>query len=60
MTNWIIFQRLPHELQLEPECYLEDIEAIKTMKAWMDVREEKERKKQESKKRMREKMRSGH
>ena len=54
-----MLERLPHELGLEPEPYLEDIEAIKTMKRWTEEVQTRERKKEESKRKMRERMRSG-
>jgi hypothetical protein len=55
--NYIQLDRLPHELGFTPEAYPEDIEAIKTMKRWMQEREEKERKKQEQRRRLQEKIR---
>jgi hypothetical protein len=54
--NYVLLDRLPHELGYAPEPYHEDIEAIKTMKKWMDQRQEKERKKEEMKRRVQEKV----
>lgn len=62
ITNWenfVLLDRLPHELGLAAEPYKEDIEAIKTMKKWADQKAEHERKKQESKMRMRKRMKIG-
>jgi hypothetical protein len=61
LTNWenyVLLDRLPHELGLTPEPYTEDIEAIKTMKQWIQRKEEKENRREASKRRMRERMRS--
>jgi hypothetical protein len=57
--NYILLDRLPHELGLEPECYLEDIESIKQMKRWMQKRQEREQKKQEALRRMHSRMKGG-
>lgn len=57
--NYTMLDRLPHELGITTEAYREDIEAIKTMKRWMQEREEHEQKRLESKKRMRQRMRKG-
>ena len=54
--NYILRDRFPWELGLAPEAYLEDIEAIKQMKKWMQKREERERKKEEAARRLQEKM----
>ena len=54
--NYILLDRFPWELGLQPEPYLEDIEALKQMKKWMQKREERERKKAEAARRMKEKM----
>lgn len=57
--NYILLDRFPWELGLASEPYLEDIEAIKQMKKWMQKREERERKKAEAERRMKERMRGG-
>ena len=54
--NYILLDRFPWELGFTPEPYLEDIEALKQMKRWMQKRQEREQKKAESLKRMRSKM----
>lgn len=56
--NYNTLGKLPHELGYADECYHEDVEAIKTMKKWIDQRMERERKKQEMKRRTQEKVRS--
>jgi hypothetical protein len=55
--NYMMLDRLPHELGYAAEPYPEDIEALKTMKRWMQEREERERKKEEMKRRTLEKVR---
>lgn len=57
--NYILLERLPHELGLTPEAYPEDLEAIKTMKRWTEKAREHEEKRAASKKRMRERMTKG-
>ena len=60
ITNWenyVMLDRLPHELGVTAEPYLEDIEAIKTMKKWVQKRDEHENKRKASKAQMRERMR---
>lgn len=52
------FNRLPHELGYADECYHEDLEALKTMKKWMEQRSEREHKKEEMKRRVQEKVKS--
>ena len=54
--NYSVLGKLPHELGYTPECYHEDVEAIKTMKKWIDQRLERERKKEEMRKRTQEKV----
>jgi hypothetical protein len=56
--NYVQLDRLPHELGFTPEAYPEDIEAIKTMKRWMQERGEKERRKEEMRRRVRDKIRA--
>lgn len=51
-----MFGKLPYELGYTSEPCHEDIEGLKTMKKWMQTREERERKKEEMKRRTQEKV----
>ena len=54
--NYILLNKFPWELGLADEPYLEDVEAIKQMKKWMQKREERERKKEEARRKMHSRM----
>ena len=56
--NFQIFGKLPHELGYAEECYHEDVEAIKTMKRWIDKRQEREQKKKGKAESVRERMKA--
>ena len=56
--NYVLLDRLPHELGYTPEPCVEDIEGIKTMKKWAEDKQNKEQRRLESKKRMRDGMRA--
>jgi hypothetical protein len=59
IRNWNAYaslDRLPYECGYTVEPYPEDVQAIITMKRWSEQRQEKERKKQEMKRRVQEKV----
>jgi hypothetical protein len=57
--NYTTLGKLPYELGYRNEPCHEDIEAIKTMKKWLEKRAERERKKAEAKEKMRQRMKKG-
>ena len=55
-NDYALLDRLPHELGYSDVAYPEDIEAIKTMKKWVQDKAESDRKGAEAMKRVQEKV----